>query len=146
MDLHAPILSAPAEIDCDTPTTEDIAQQRQRSTNYTAHLLQCARQHGQIWSPCQNANGPHAPSQHVPAHCWKNGAKPSNLELISEATGLTDARNSPKLSAIPETIGIMPSQKENIDDLISKIRTLVTMEVADSVNKIMVELEADPCV
>ena len=37
-----------------------------------------------------------------------------------------------------ETIGIMPSQKENIDDLISKIRTLVTMEVADSVNKIMV--------
>ena len=43
-----------------------------------------------------------------------------------------------------ETIGIMPSQKENIDDLISKIRTLVTMEVANSVDKIMVELEADP--
>eukprot|EP01049_Picozoa_sp_SAG25_P004753 SAG25_NODE_306_length_10078_cov_13.534923_8_plen_220_part_00 len=28
MDLHAPILPAPTEIDCDTPTTEDIEQQQ----------------------------------------------------------------------------------------------------------------------
>ena len=42
-----------------------------------------------------------------------------------------------------ETLGIMPSQKENVDDLISKIRILVTMEVAESVDKIMAELEVD---
>eukprot|EP01047_Picozoa_sp_COSAG01_P046810 COSAG01_NODE_4424_length_5036_cov_12.613936_1_plen_159_part_00 len=85
MDLHAPILPAPAEIDSDTPTTEDIAQQQTEIDKLYRTLVAVCQA---AWSPCQSANGPRAPSQHVPVHCWKTAAKPWNLELISEATGL----------------------------------------------------------
>ena len=42
-----------------------------------------------------------------------------------------------------ETLAEMPSQKDNVDDLISKIKTYVTAEVAGNVDMIMTELEAD---
>ena len=42
-----------------------------------------------------------------------------------------------------ETLAGMPSQLENIETLISNIKDYVTVEVADNVDKIMAELEAD---
>ena len=42
-----------------------------------------------------------------------------------------------------ETLAVMSSQKDNADELISKIKDYVTEEVADNVDMIMAELEAD---